>query len=127
MGGGVCGHREAATTLLQPSGVELTLQVSTLMFVPPRDYLLPWSKEIHFSQRLINLQISLLEEVMLARILMRFLERVWNNYYNRTMATRRSEGRKVTDGDRAAPPPPAQRPPTVDGTALGVQAGWPSL
>ena len=111
----------------KPSGVELTLRVSTLMFVPPRDYLLLWSKEIHFSQRLINLQISLLEEVMLARILMRFLERVWNNYYNRTMATRRSEGRKVTDGDTAAPPLSAQRPPTVDGTALGVQTGWPSL
>ena len=79
--GGGGEHQCAATTTLPlPSGVALTLQVSTLMSIPPRDYLLPWSKEIHFSQRLINLQISLLKGVMLARILMYFLERVWKNY-----------------------------------------------
>lgn len=64
--------QKTAHTLTLPSDTELALQVSVLMSIPLRDYPLPWSKEIHFSQRLINLQISLLKEVMLARISMHF-------------------------------------------------------
>lgn len=69
------GARASRPPLPLPSGAELTPQVTTFMVLPPKDATLPWSKETHFSQRLMNSQISLLEEVMQARISVRFFRK----------------------------------------------------
>lgn len=93
----------------QPTLTMLSANPSSLCInvrFPPGDHPLPWSKKIHFSQRLINLEISLLTGVTPVRILMHFLKRKSGRILTTEQCYCKMQGQRGHTEDGAGAPSP---------------------